>query len=91
MRMWTSGRHLMFETHIKEPTIDQHMALIVSARDEGVYTVQMSTLGHPRPTAGVHEAVRTLGDWLMAIKPGARVVVEKLKEGDEAAGDEVMR
>ncbi len=82
MRMWTSGRHLMFETHIKEPTIDQHMALVLSARDDGVYTVQMSTLGHPRPTAGVHHAVRALGDWLMAIKPGAQVVVQKLKGED---------
>ena len=78
MRMWRSGRHLMFETHIKEPTIDQHMALIVSARDDGMYTVQMSTLGHPRPTEGVHGAVRALGEWLMAIKPGARVVVQKV-------------
>jgi tRNA (guanine-N7-)-methyltransferase len=79
MRLWRSGRHLMFETHIREATIDQHMALVLSARDDGSYTVQMSTLGHPRPTEGVHHAVRALGAWLMAIKPGATVIVQKLQ------------
>ena len=80
MRVWRSGRHLLFETHIREATIDQHLALVLSARDDGTYTIQLSTLGHPRPTEGVHHAVRALGDWLLALEPGAQVIVQKLQE-----------
>ncbi|MBE0690822.1 MAG: tRNA (guanosine(46)-N7)-methyltransferase TrmB [Anaerolineae bacterium] len=80
LRVWSSDRHLLFETHIKEPTIDQRLALTLSARDDGRLTLQLSTLGHPRPTEGVHLAVNLLGDWLLALHPDAQVVVRKLQE-----------
>jgi tRNA (guanine-N7-)-methyltransferase len=79
MHVWRSQRHLMFETHIKEPTIEQHLALVLSARDDGSFTLQLSTLGHPRPTAGVHYAVQALGDWLLAQHPNAHVLIRKLQ------------
>ncbi|MCA9910486.1 MAG: tRNA (guanosine(46)-N7)-methyltransferase TrmB [Anaerolineae bacterium] len=80
LRAWRSDRHMLFETHIKEPTIEQRLALTLSLRHDGHYTLQLSTLGHPRPTEGVHLAVKLLGDWLLALHPGAETIVSKLQE-----------
>jgi len=80
LRVWRSDRHLLFETHVKEPTIEQRFALTLSARGDDQFTLQLSTLGHPRPTEGIHMAVKLLGDWLLALAPNAQVVVRKLQE-----------
>ncbi|MCC6614859.1 MAG: tRNA (guanosine(46)-N7)-methyltransferase TrmB [Anaerolineae bacterium] len=80
MRVWHSEHHLLFETHVKEPTIEQRFALTLSARADSQFTLQLSTLGHPRPTEGIHMAVKLLGDWLLALDPDARVVIRKLQE-----------
>jgi tRNA (guanine-N7-)-methyltransferase len=80
LRVWRSGRHQLFETHIKEPTIEQRVALTLSARDDGAYTLQLSTLGHPRPTAGVHFAVQQLSAWLLSLHPDATLIASKLKD-----------
>lgn len=73
---------LLFEIHASEPTIEQHTALILTrhGRDTGEYTLQMGTLGHPRPTAGMQLAVRALGDWLISLSPEARVLHHKLEQ-----------
>jgi tRNA (guanine-N7-)-methyltransferase len=83
MRVWRSRNMCLFELHIKEATIDQHMALTLSARADGHYTLQLSTLGHARPTEGVHQAVKALGDWLLALHPDSRVTKSKLREDDD--------
>ncbi len=75
---------LLVETSITEPTIQQHIALNVVGRwrsgHPGEYTVQVSTIGHPRMTAGVHRAVRLLGERLIALHPDARKLHDKLKD-----------
>lgn len=80
LRVWRSGRHLLFETHVKETTIEQRVALTLSARDDGAFTLQLSTLGHPRPTTGVHFAVGELAHWLLAIHPDATLITSKLQD-----------
>ncbi|PJF26831.1 MAG: tRNA (guanosine(46)-N7)-methyltransferase TrmB [Phototrophicales bacterium] len=72
---------LLFEAHVSEPTIDQHIALTLLPKGDGRYTVQVNTLGHPRMTAGVHAAVRRLGEKLIGLHPDARLVDAKL-QGD---------
>ena len=77
-----AGRYgLLFEIHVSEPTIEQHTALLLTrhGRDTGEYTLAMGTLGHPRPTAGIQIAVRTLGQWLISLNPEARLVHHKLE------------
>lgn len=76
------GRNvLLFEIYIKEPTIDQHVALILSAREtENEYTLKVGTLGYPRSTDGIHKAVELLANQLIGLSPTARVVKHKLKE-----------
>jgi tRNA (guanine-N7-)-methyltransferase len=74
---------LLFEAHVSEPTIDQHIALTLLPRQGGQYSLQVNTLGHPRMTVGVHAAVRRLGEKLIGLHPDARLVDAKLQGGKE--------
>lgn len=81
------GRHaLLFEVHVGEQTIIQHLALRVSERQkrEGrEYTIQVSSMGHPRATQGVHRAVSLLGDWLIGLHPDAHALINKVAVDDD--------
>src|SRR5690606_335716 len=69
---------LLFEVFIKEPTIDQRIAFLLLERDQPhEYTLQLSSLGHPRSTPGVHKAATLLSDWLLSLHPDSRVLIRK--------------
>jgi tRNA (guanine-N7-)-methyltransferase len=71
--------NLLFEVFIKEPTIDQHIAFLLTKRDRNnEYTLKLGTLGYPRTTAGVHHAVGILGNWLVSLHPQASIITSKL-------------
>jgi hypothetical protein len=72
---------LLFEIHVNEPTIDQHAALLLSKRFGAAseFTLQMASLGHPRPTQGMHVAVSSLGEWLLGLHPDTHIVQQKVK------------
>ena len=80
------GQHaLLFEVHVGEATIIQHLALRVSerAKREGrEYTIQVSSMGHPRATVGVHRAVALLGEWLIGLHPDAHAMINKVAVND---------
>lgn len=75
---------LLIETHVGEPTITQRVALVIVSRQHPdtpgapEFTLQLSTIGQPRPTAGVHLAVRRLMDWLMGLHPETRIIKAKV-------------
>ncbi len=72
---------LLFEVFIKEPTIDQHVGLVVSPRPTaGEYTLKLSSLGYPRVTPGLHKAVSILGNWLVGLHPDSKILNQKVKE-----------
>jgi len=72
---------LLFEVFVKEPTIDQRIALILSEHVEPhEYTLKLGVIGHPRPTPGLHKATGVLGDWLISLHPDTDVLKRKLKE-----------
>jgi tRNA (guanine-N(7)-)-methyltransferase len=73
-------RALLFEIHVSEPTIEQHTALMLVPHGAGEYTLQMSTIGHPRPTTGIQAAVRALGEWLIGLSAEAHAVKTSLSE-----------
>lgn len=75
---------LLVETYVGEPTIHQHIALMITERDPPEtnatheYTIQLATIGQPRPTMGVHAAVTLLGDWILSLHPENRIIKEKV-------------
>ncbi|MCC6801733.1 MAG: tRNA (guanosine(46)-N7)-methyltransferase TrmB [Anaerolineae bacterium] len=75
---------LLIEAHVGEPTITQRVALVIVTRQHPdtpgarEYTLQLSTIGQPRPTAGIHLAVRRLMDWLMELHPETRILKSKV-------------
>lgn len=83
---WTHGfvnyrnRSLLFETLIVEPTIEQHVAIMMLPRDEPQqYTLRYATMGHPRPTIGLHRATNLLGEWVVSLHPDAHIIERRLK------------
>lgn len=79
------GRNgILIETHIGEPTIRQHVAMSVYQYDHGkapdTFTIQLSTIGQPRATEGVHVTVRVLRDWLLTLHPEAKLMHQKVLE-----------
>ncbi len=76
--VYIGDRALLFDTYVKEPTIDQRVALVLVARENAhEYTLQLSMIGHPRPTAGIHLATNALADWLLSLHPETRQLKRK--------------
>ena len=74
-------RSLLFDVYVKEPTIDQRVALVLVEREEPQeYTLQLSVIGHPRPTAGIHAATNLLADWLLSLHPDAKELKRKTQD-----------
>ncbi len=70
----------VFEVVVEEPTIEQHTLISLSPRAEAhEYIVKMTSVGHARPTAGMHRAVAALGEWVAAQDEAARVLEWKLR------------
>jgi tRNA (guanine-N7-)-methyltransferase len=86
MHTYLGGRVLLYEVFVDEPTIEQRVALVLFKREEASevgsdneYTLRLGTIGSPRPTQGMHIAVRHLGQQLEKLHPQARIVGEKLR------------
>ena len=70
----------VFEVVVEEPTIEQHALLSLSPRAApGEYIVKLTSLGHARPTAGMHRAVLAVGEWVAGLDAGSRVLARKLR------------
>ncbi|MFQ3566066.1 MAG: tRNA (guanosine(46)-N7)-methyltransferase TrmB [Aggregatilineales bacterium] len=84
MAVYRGNGSLLFEIHVSEPTIEQHTALILSEhrRTPGEYTLQLSSIGHPRPTQGMHLAVETLCRWLTSLHPAASIRSHKIQSAE---------
>jgi tRNA (guanine-N7-)-methyltransferase len=84
LRAYRGAHDLLIETYIKEPTIEQHLALILMQRKlDNEFTLKLSTIGQPRPTAGVHRAVALLGAWLLGLHSDSRVIQDKIAAVEE--------
>ena len=62
--VYQNPNSLLFEIHIKEETIEQHVAVLLVRRkdDPSEWVLKLSMLGHPRITHGVHKAVSHLAE-----------------------------
>lgn len=77
---YRGARAVLFEVFIHEPTLDQRIAFVLVEKEDesGAFTLKLSTLGHPRPTAGVHHAARIIADGLLALSPDVSVIHDKI-------------
>lgn len=81
IRAYVSDEALLVEMFVHEPTIEQRVALMLSLhRDEAhVYTLRLSEMGNPRPTDGIHLAVKHLGEWLLSLHPQSETIQHKVR------------
>jgi tRNA (guanine-N7-)-methyltransferase len=70
---------LLLDSYVNEQPVPQQIALLVRPRGPGELILSVHTLGFPRPTAGVHFALRALAGWLMALDGGARILIHDLQ------------
>jgi tRNA (guanine-N7-)-methyltransferase len=81
--VYRGDNSLLFDTFVYEPTIEQRVGiLLVKERDREYYALRLSNIGSPRPTDGLHVAVRALGEWIAALNPDARVIQDKVRRLD---------
>jgi hypothetical protein len=73
----------MVECYVAEPTIHQHIGVMVVPLRErpGEYTVGLSGIGTPRPTDGLHYAARKVAEWLSTLHPDAKITSDKARSG----------
>lgn len=70
----------VFEVVVEEPTIEQHALISMSPRaDAGHYIVKMTSLGHARPTEGMHRAVQAVGEWVAGLDEESAIVARNLR------------
>lgn len=76
IHVYQGEKSLLFEVYVKEPTIEQRVAVMLLEHEEHAnhYTLHLSPMGHPRPTAGIHRAVSLLGVWLLGLHPETSVL-----------------
>lgn len=74
-----NGRAVLFEAEVIDPTIEQHVAIMLYPREEpNTYTVKYTTLGQPRMTPGLHYATALLAKWVVGLHPDGRILASKV-------------
>jgi tRNA (guanine-N7-)-methyltransferase len=77
------GEKLLIDTYVNEEPVSQQIALLVRPRRPGELIISVHTLGFPRPTAGVHLAVRALAEWFISLDEGTRILAHDLRLDDD--------
>lgn len=71
---------VLFEINIEEPTIEQHIALLLRPRETtGEYTLRYATFGMPRPTEGLHFATKAIAEWIVRLHPDAEIIANQTR------------
>lgn len=65
---------LLVDTYVEEEPMSQRVGLTIRRRGADEVILNVHEMGFPRPTPGVHRAVRILGQWLEMLHPAMRVV-----------------
>jgi tRNA (guanine-N7-)-methyltransferase len=83
LHAFVGDKAVMIECYVAEPTIHQHVGIMVVPMRErpGEYTVGLSGIGTPRPTDGLHYAARKVAEWLATLHPDAKITSDKARSG----------
>lgn len=71
---------LLAEVYVSEEPYRQRIGLSIRGRKTGDLVVSMHEMGFPRPTPGIHLAVKHLVSWLQEQDPGLTIVNSTLIE-----------
>lgn len=77
-----NDRGVLFDVYVAEPTIEQRVAILLVRREDhpDQYVLRLGTIGTPRPTEGIHTAVRGISAWLIGLYPDTVIIKDKLRE-----------
>ncbi len=81
IRIYRGEGSLLIETYIKEAAIDQRVAFMLLNHQQkpNEYTLQLSPLGHPRPTEGIHKAAGLIGKWVLSLHPEVHLIKHSIQ------------
>ncbi len=82
INIYRSENALLFETYVKEPTVDQHVGFLLVPRGDGSHehTLKLASFGHPRPTEGMHRAAAVIDRVIQRHAPDYEAVHRKIRE-----------
>ena len=74
VELYSSSRHdtLVIDVYVGEEPLDQRMLIALTKRSVGDLLVHLHEIGYPRPTGGVHFAIRQVANWVCSLSPGSR-------------------
>lgn len=74
---------LLIDVYISEQPMSQRVGLTVCLRQDEKVVIGLHEVGFPRPTTGVHHAVRALADWLLALHPQSTLLNSNVHQVNE--------
>ncbi len=80
MSTYRNDNSILFEVQVREPTIDQRVALLFAKRKQAdEYTLKPNMIGSPRSTDGLHNAVAVLGNELVGLHEDSEILKSTVK------------
>jgi tRNA (guanine-N7-)-methyltransferase len=83
------SKHLqsaVVDTYINEVPAEQRLLLAITRRKQGELIIHLHEAGFPRPTPGVHFAIKCLVEWLIDLNPASQVIDHNIRNLAEIAG-----
>ncbi|MCA9933932.1 MAG: tRNA (guanosine(46)-N7)-methyltransferase TrmB [Anaerolineales bacterium] len=65
---------LLVDVYVHEAALSQRVCLTLRSRRSGDVVIGLHEVGFPRPTVGIHRAVRALADWIVSLHSEAAIV-----------------
>ena len=70
---------VLFEVIIEEPTIEQHIGLVLKPREKtDDFTLRFATFGMPRATEGMHHATNFIAEWIVSLHDAAEITSKRV-------------
>jgi tRNA (guanine-N7-)-methyltransferase len=67
------------DTYISELPAEQRLLLAITHRKKGEVIVHLHEAGFPRPTPGVHFAIKCLVEWLIDLNPTSQIIDHNIR------------
>ncbi|HSH01354.1 MAG TPA: tRNA (guanosine(46)-N7)-methyltransferase TrmB [Anaerolineae bacterium] len=70
---------LLVEINVTEEPLAQRVGVVVQGKGINEYLISVHEMGFPRPTSGLHDAVRAVGEWMVGLHSEGEILKDNLR------------